>query len=89
MAGIVYPERKPEKFRCETCGQEVYEIRNNACHYCGTIAYLNFRHAFNWPLDESELVALGLKQPEVKSRRKHGPKEQQAEVHALCHRSPR
>lgn len=59
MAGIVYPERKPERFTCETCRQEVFEIRNNSCQYCGMIAYLNFRHAFNWPMTPEELKAGG------------------------------
>lgn len=58
---ILYPERKPEKFVCPDCKQEVFEVRNNACRYCGVIAYLNFRAAFNWPLDEEDFIRLGLK----------------------------
>lgn len=74
---IDYPDRKPETFTCETCGQEVFEVRNNSCAYCGMIAYLNFRHVFNWPLDDTEMVRLGLKPAPVKetkpkSRRKNG-----------------
>lgn len=64
MAGIVYPERVPEDFTCEICGEEVHEIRNNACRYCAVIAHLNFRAAFNWPLDEEEFIRLGLKPKE-------------------------
>ncbi len=76
MAGIVYPVPKPERFTCETCGMTVVEVRNHSCAHCGMIAYLNFRHAFDWPLDEADMIRLGLKPAPTKetkpTRRKNG-----------------
>lgn len=61
MSGIKEPERHPEWFTCETCKERVFEIRSNSCKRCVVIAYLTFRHAVNWPLDEAAYKRLGLK----------------------------
>ncbi len=60
MTGIIYPERKPERFKCPDCGHKVFEVRNNVCKVCGMIAFLKFRHVMNWPLTAEDKERLGL-----------------------------
>ncbi len=58
--GLPVLDRIVEWFKCETCGERVHEIHNNSCKFCATIAYLKFRHAFNWPLTAEDKARLGL-----------------------------
>lgn len=51
--------KKPGK--CEICGaMEARYLVHNLCDVCATVEYLKFRHAMNWPLDESDKKRLGL-----------------------------
>lgn len=49
-----------EPTQCPQCGAEVWDVYANFCKVCGTIAYLVFRHAMNWPLDDNDKKRLGL-----------------------------
>lgn len=44
--------------KCEQCDEPADSGR--LCKVCGTIAYLIFRHAMDWPLDEADKKRLGL-----------------------------
>jgi ribosomal protein L37E len=45
---------------CPRCGEDVWDVYANVCKVCATIAYLEFRFAFNWPLTDADKKRLGL-----------------------------
>lgn len=59
--GAVEPTRRKEPVPCRDCGEPLWFAYEYLCDVCLTIAYLHFRHAMNWPLDEADKKRLGLK----------------------------
>lgn len=54
-------QSRPVHWTCPECKTDVFEPHVGAfCKVCGMIAYLNFRHVMNWPLDAEEKKRLGL-----------------------------
>lgn len=45
---------------CPNCKGPVEPGQMNYCKVCATIAYLEFRFAFNWPLTDADKKRLGL-----------------------------
>lgn len=50
----------PVHWTCPECKTKVFEPFTGACKVCSTIAYLNFRFAFDWPLTDEDKKRLGL-----------------------------
>jgi hypothetical protein len=62
MGAIESPVRR-KPVPCFGCGEPIWETYNAQCDHCHMVGYLIFRHAVDWPLDEYDMVRLGLKQP--------------------------
>jgi hypothetical protein len=58
--GAVDPGKRKIPVICPKCGEEIWEPYAYTCNVCFVIAYLEFRHVMNWPLDAQDKRRLGL-----------------------------
>lgn len=58
---VVAAVTRDKKVPCQDCGEvTVWHINMGSCDVCFVIAYLKFRHAWGWPLDDLDKKRLGL-----------------------------
>ena len=62
MSGPVQKVYRDKPVPCPRCGTgEINRVMSQLCDVCHAITYLEFRHAFGWPMTDDDYKKLGIK----------------------------